>query len=249
LNIISGREIAIRALVGSHNYNLNTPESDKDYKYFVLPTFSDLYDGKQYSENHAGSDSTFDYSVHDIRKMPHLFWKANINFLEVMFSVDCEYYQCARSLGVFIHEEANNLATMNLPYLYQACRGMSLQKQKDMDRDSPGRHANFVKFGYDTKSACHAVRVLDFLDRMKKNCFNFKQSIWYEDDDPNRDLLLEIKSGHYSREEIGNIIKTFEAKSEKTREVFEKQRPNEDSLRAILEDLIKGIVKVNLIRS
>lgn len=34
---------------------------------------------------------------------------------------------------------------------------------------------------------------------------------------------------------------------EKTREVFEKQRPNEDLI--ILEDLIKGIVKVNLICS
>ena len=32
-----GRTVAFKSLVGSHNYNLNTPESDKDYKVFVLP--------------------------------------------------------------------------------------------------------------------------------------------------------------------------------------------------------------------
>ena len=56
--MINGRKIAMKAFVGSHNYNLDTPESDKDYKYFVLPTFGDLYDGKQCSENYV-SGKTF----------------------------------------------------------------------------------------------------------------------------------------------------------------------------------------------
>lgn len=39
----------MKAIVGSHNYNLNTDTSDKDYKYFVLPTFDELYCGKFFS--------------------------------------------------------------------------------------------------------------------------------------------------------------------------------------------------------
>ena len=45
---LGGKEL-FRVLTGSHNYNMNTPESDKDYKIFVLPTFDDLYHGKEFS--------------------------------------------------------------------------------------------------------------------------------------------------------------------------------------------------------
>ena len=43
------RHIAVRALVGSHNYNLNDESSDRDYKVFVFPNFGDLYKGKRYT--------------------------------------------------------------------------------------------------------------------------------------------------------------------------------------------------------
>ena len=48
-NLINNRVPVLKALVGSHNYNLNTPESDKDYKLFVLPTFDDLYSREDYT--------------------------------------------------------------------------------------------------------------------------------------------------------------------------------------------------------
>ena len=43
-----GRNVAFKALVGSHNYNLNTSDSDKDYKLFVIPTLDDLYFNKSF---------------------------------------------------------------------------------------------------------------------------------------------------------------------------------------------------------
>ena len=33
----------LKFLVGSHNYNLNTEESDKDWKVFLYPSFDNLY--------------------------------------------------------------------------------------------------------------------------------------------------------------------------------------------------------------
>lgn len=70
-----------RALVGSHNYNLNTETSDYDYKVFVAPTFDDLYFNKQYSKSIIGEEQDLD--IHDVRKVSNLWWKANVNFLEV----------------------------------------------------------------------------------------------------------------------------------------------------------------------
>jgi len=40
----------LQILVGSHNYNLNNENSDKDYKIFVCPTFEDLYYNKKLSK-------------------------------------------------------------------------------------------------------------------------------------------------------------------------------------------------------
>ena len=34
------RDIVFKVLTGSHNYNLNTPKSDRDYKYFVFQKIS-----------------------------------------------------------------------------------------------------------------------------------------------------------------------------------------------------------------
>ena len=122
--LFDGRKVAFKALFGSHNYNLQTQESDRDYKYFVIPTFEDLYKGKFFSTSHVGDGD--DYDVHDIRQLPNLWWKANINFLEVLFS---EEYNFAGIDGVLygrlaqIWKLKDKIARMNLPYLFNACVG------------------------------------------------------------------------------------------------------------------------------
>lgn len=240
-NKINGRNVAFKVLVGSHNYNLNTENSDRDYKYFVIPTFDDLYEGVECHENVVTESE--DYSIHDIRKLPHLLWKSNINFTEIMFSRDFrEGVESARELCAVLNSRREELATMNLPYFYKACRGMSLQKQKDMLKDSPGRHESFEKFSYDTKSACHALRILSFLIRMKKNGFHFGESIWYGSEDEERDFLLRIKAGAYSLEEVKHFIRAYEYEAAKCEEVFATQKPNE-SIATTLKGLVKQVVK------
>ena len=80
-----GRQIA-KMLYGSQNYNLNTPESDKDYKVIEFPDAEDLFYVKtlnrQLSENE---------SVWDVRNFLKYLMKANPNALELLFSVEQEY--------------------------------------------------------------------------------------------------------------------------------------------------------------
>lgn len=225
------RDIIFKILTGSHNYNLNTPKSDRDYKYFVFPDFDDLYSCRQYTLNYTSPDE--DYAVYDIRKLPMLLWKANLNFIEVLFSQEfiipktyTVYWNPASRLYGFLKDNRQELATMNPTALYNASRGMALEKQKQMLKDSPGRHENYSRFGYDTKSASHAYRILDFLSRLAKNGFDVQKAMYYEDGDPARQVILDIKAGKYSLEAFNIMINIKESETEKLKDFFESQKMN-----------------------
>ena len=227
------------SLVGSHNYNLNTKNSDKDYKYFVMPTFDDLYYNKYIHKEFVSKD--IDYTVHDIRKLPVLFYKSNINFLEVLFSIDsnCELKFNDFYKWLIINRE--KLATMNLQYLYKACIGMYFTKRKQMINDSDGRHLSIEKYGYDTKSACHSYRVLDFLIRMYQNDFCFGDSIYYDDCEKQRNLLIRIKSGEYNLYYINEMLNKLKENVDSLESYFVSQNSNV-CLYEELQDRVKNIV-------
>lgn len=200
------------SLVGSHNYNLNTKESDKDYKSFLIPDFNDLYSkdlikSESFLKLLKEDNQEFDIEYHDIRKIESLFYKSNINFLEVLFSEDIElnsYYEEEMSELLNLRQD---IAKMNLPYLYKACIGMYHNKRKLLTKGTEGTQYLVDKHGYDTKQALHCYRVLDFLKRFQNTDFNdFKNAIWYKDDDNMRDFLLRIKDGKMTLEEVESML-------------------------------------------
>lgn len=225
----------MKALVGSHNYNLSTPESDKDYKIFVMPTILDLYKGKMYSK--ATISSTFDYDLHDVRKLSQLFWKANINFLEVLYST--EYYIFNRHIKE-IYDLRKEIVRMNLPYLYNACRGMHFEKMKRLDKSSDGTQFFVEQHGYNTKEALHAYRVLDFIIRFATTEFeDFEWAMRY--DEQGREKMLTIKNGEFSKDQFENLVfdkmKTFNAH----RDLYCRQIPNQELIDR-LEQIIYSMV-------
>jgi len=246
---LGGRKELFKVLTGSHNYNMNTPESDKDYKIFVLPTFDDLYHGKEFSTSHVGE--TEDYDVHDIRKAGHLWWKANINFVEVLFTEELHINPRLKSntLGIIstIFRHKHEIARMNLPYLYDACIGMFLNKRNNIDKGTKGTKHLVDKFGFDTKQAAHSIRVLDFLKRFADGGFgDFKKAIWYEDKEPDKSLLLSIKNGEVTRNMYLELAsKTFVSTQENYKMLYKEQKPNEE-IREHLLRLVKDMVREEL---
>jgi predicted nucleotidyltransferase len=188
------RNDSFKALVGSHNYNLNTPESDKDYKVFFYPSFDDLYAGEKYSK--AKTSETEDIEYHDIRKLPDMLWKSNVNFVEVLFSVDVKTYD---NLYKTLHSKREEIARMNLPYLYDACMGMFFKKKKEFQRDKESDQKKAFKH------AMSALRILDFLDRYEKTNFSsFENSIKYSKLDNAYYFLMDIRNGKYTIEQLEN---------------------------------------------
>lgn len=226
-------KLFMSALVGSVNYNLDNEYSDKDYKYFVFPTFDDLYYRKEIGK--AKATNGLDYEVHDLRKLSHLLWKANINFIEPLFSQDIRYYvENDNELVTFLKLNKDALATMNLPYLYDACIGMSLNKQKSMIKDN--------SIGYDTKSAYHAIRVLDFLCRLATFNGDFGKAIYYsldsDDDKIRRYLYLDVKAGEYELSQIKELLGIFTENVEFVKDWYKEQKPN-STLKEELDEVIK----------
>lgn len=247
----NGRVELFRGIVGSHNYNLNTETSDKDYKIFLLPTFDDLYLGKQFSKSYVSE--TEDFDCHDIRKLSDLLWKSNINFIEILFSSELTINTdlSPKSLEllneIFLNRE--EIARMNLPYLYNACVGMYISKQKSINEGTSNTKYLVDKYGYDTKAAMSCIRVLDFLMKYKKNNFtSFQNAIKYENDSSCRTLLLDIKNGKYKKNEVFYLMHEMKLILEENfKEVYYKNKPNENTKDKLIGD-IKEIIKIEIFK-
>jgi predicted nucleotidyltransferase len=239
------RKVLLKTLFGSHNYNLNDKDSDKDYKIFVAPTFDDLYNNKMYSASYVGKSE--DWDAHDIRKLSDVFWKSNINFLEILYSKEFSMKESNADTAHLIskiYDMRDEIVTMNLPYFYNACKGMYFNKMGYLDKGTEGTQHLIQKYGYCTKNALHAFRVLDFIERFASCEFkNFQWAMTYDEYD--REKLLNIKYGQFTKEEFiaeMNIkLKRFE-----THENYYKSQPIKEDVREELTNIIKEIVKINI---
>lgn len=198
MTYIDGREVVVKALVGSHNYNLNTSSSDMDWKYFVFPTFEDLYKGKHFSA--AKQTEEMDYDVHDVRRLSELIWKANINFIEVLFSEQQSYHEGLN----FLFGDAERWAGMNIPAFRNATYGMHKQKMGNLHKGTAKTMGLIDRFGYDTKEACHALRCLYTLEKYG-DTNSMGKALWFREG-KKRDTLLQVKAGWFKESEFLDIV-------------------------------------------
>lgn len=243
-----GRQWLFKSLVGSHNYNLNTETSDKDYKIYVIPTFDDLYKGTNYCENLVSE--TEDISVHDIRKFTNMLYKSNVNFIEVLFSkeliINSELMPSSQTLITKLIKDREAYAKMNLPYLWEACIGMYYQNTKKIHRmNIENKESDMF---YDSKKAMTAYRILDFLDRycvfLKSDIEQpFKYAIYYNDEE--RNYLLYIKN-EANKKEVNELLKDKLEYVEKNYKDFYKNAKINEKLKLELENDIKKLVYKNI---
>jgi predicted nucleotidyltransferase len=235
-----GRKVAIKALVGSDNYNLSTANSDRDYKFFVFPTFDDLYTGKMFST--SSQSERVDYDVHDIRQFANLLWKANLNFVEVLFSRELIFVPSLRP----VFESRYKYATMNLFAFYNATYGMHLMKMKDLHKGTAKTEALVEKFGYDTKQACHALRCLYVLDRLASG-MNMSEALWFETDSASQYNLLHLKAGDFTEDIFMLMVKAWHNDHHShVKEWFASRKTNEGA-KEILDAVVRDEIKRELI--
>lgn len=233
------RPVAIKALVGSYASNLQTANSDEDWKYFVTPTFDDLYSGKMFSS--ANVSEKLDYDCHDIRQLGNLLWKSNINFIVVLFSPVVE---CNPKLQ-WIFDNADRYASMNLPYFYSATMGMHFEKMKKLLEPTSNTQVLVDEFGYDTKQACHAYRCLLVLGRLADG-MSMRHAMWFDNNSWERETLIGIKGGVFTLDEFKDAVSVWhEYQKPNVSEWFKNQTANEE-LSHELNQGIKTYIRINL---
>lgn len=152
----------IIATNGSLNYDLATVDSDLDSKLLTIPSLHQLIWGNDINYLHVMSDNEEHVEVKDVRIYFRTMMKQNINFIETLYAkvvfVNPKYkdlwdtFVDMRDLISF----ADPIASLN------CMMGMARQKRKDMVTWTPSRAASIEKFGYDTKSFHHLIRLCGF---------------------------------------------------------------------------------------
>ena len=236
-----------KSLVGSVNYNLHTETSDMDYKVFVIPSFDDLYFSRVYSESISTEEE--DLEIHDIRKLDKMLYKSNVNFLEILFSeeiiINEELSVSSRRCVDELFKKKELIARMNLPYLYDACIGLCKNKMLVLEKGTRNTAYLIEKYGYDTKAAMSAYRILDFIKRYKENGFNnFANAIKYTDDE--RKSIIDIKNGAYSLNDIKDMISDILNDVESNYKHVYKSNKIQEEIHIEVMGLIKEIVKLNV---
>lgn len=237
------RELVLRANTGSWNYNLQDENSDRDYKQFTMPTFSDLYNGEMYHKSLITSAE--DTDTHDIRKLPDLLSKSNIAYSELLFSNDiwlCSDYKSELNNLISLAED---IAKIDLPKLFNTTGGIFTQRMKKLDRASEGTQHLVDQHGWNTKEGLHAFRTLNLLVRYEASGFtDFRSALRYNDEE--RMLFMAIKNGYMTKEEFIEFVNKYhDTQFSPMKEKFHEYKPDVE-LKKLLSDMVKDIVEYGL---
>lgn len=232
--LYNGRDIVFKVLVGSHNYNLADERSDKDYKVWVAPTLDDMVFNKMISKVSEKDGDDTEYK--DIRALPKLLLKSNINFTEILFSTEILVNPKYQKLVNVLLENRENIAGMNKSYWFDSARGIAMNCRKRILSTKRVVNNDLVeKHGYDTKEAMKVIRVLDFLVKYQVS-ESFQNSFTYGP--KGRTKLLMIKQGGYTLDQFYELADYYEEKVEKLRDWYKSKTVDNTTL-----DLLNKTVK------
>lgn len=153
-----GFEVLYVSLYGSQNYEMDTPDSDRDWKAVVLPSLEDVI------RNTAPKSSDYEFEgglvdVKDIRLMFNCYKKQNVNFMETLFTPYRWENSTYTSELCHLFTEVNQKVAFADPVRALKCMvGMSKEKQHALCHPYPSKLDLIEKYGYDGKQLSHALR-------------------------------------------------------------------------------------------
>ena len=232
-------------LQGSQNYNLDTPTSDIDTKSLgVYFCFASLLNKKPVSTTHV-RDNEEHTDWKDIRLYMETFRKQNLNFLEILFTdffwINPIYEKEWNKLVV----RREDIARMNPGRAVMSMKGLAQTKYKNIERFHPIHADIFEKYKYNPKEVSHLVRIRDYIDRYVagesyKSCMTPKEEMF--------DLIMDLKSGKYSLEEVRKIADENISHIEKVADKYFAEVGNEEDLeiRELMDEVQYNIIKISL---
>lgn len=188
------KHTVLKVVAGSHAYGTNTPESDEDFRGIIVPPLSYFFGLKRFEQFAPEANDANDIVLYDIRKFFQLALQGNPAVLEILQAPRlickispiriCQIWHAV--ISKHIVKPHLGMAQAQLIRITKLGRNCGI---KERDRDS------IEKFGYNTKDACHVIRVLG-------QCIEILETGDLTLPRPENIFLLNIKNGLYSLEFI-----------------------------------------------
>lgn len=183
-------EVVALFLQGSQNYGLDVYDedytSDVDTKAIVLPTFDDFILSKEPISKTIVLENDEHIDVKDIRVMFTMFKKANISYIELLYT---DYFIINPKYEHIVKELMNiKDDIIDYPKLLKACYGMTLEKRKALCHPYPTIKWKIDKWGFDPKQLHHIIR-LHILIATLYNTKHLTKDTFLPDEELRKDLL------------------------------------------------------------
>ena len=164
-----GYEVVCVCLQGSQNYGLDEYsdeyQSDIDTKAIVLPPLDDFIAAASPVSTVVIMDNNEHAEVKDIRVMFDMFKKANISYIELLFTefkiINPEWEPYIRDL----FDYRARIAAYHRNQFLRCIAGMAMEKRKALCHPYPNLIEKIEKYGYDGKQLHHCVRLHNFITR------------------------------------------------------------------------------------
>ena len=191
-----GYTVLYAANYGSHNYNLDVNndeyQSDIDTKVIILPTLEELvHNTKPVSTTIEISTGQCD--IKDIRAFVPTLLKANIQFLEILMARSSWINPLYKQDFMWFVDNIESLIKESKNELLKSIKGMCYEKEKALCHPYPTIKWKIDKWGYDGKQLHHIMRLKDFIDNYFYDNRTFKYGIWYDEEDPRKQLMMQAK--------------------------------------------------------
>lgn len=203
---------------GSRAYGTTVPDSDEDLRGIAIPPLSNMFGfGSQFEQYQQHEP---DLQIYDLRKFMRLAVKGNPAILEVLFTHPSSWlfaHQIGKDLvrfrDEFVSQEAvwrfQKYALSRLPEIEKtAAAGAAFARNTDTiakpPDPNPKRAGLIVKYGYDTKEAMHAVRII----RMAKEMVEGKGVVVRR---PDAEELVGIREGSMTYDQVIDYVKIMAA--------------------------------------
>lgn len=248
-----GYNVWVISLYGSQNYNMDTPESDLDFKALIFPTFEQIVDNaKPVSKVLEFEGGQID--VKDLRLMFGEYKKQNCQFMETLFT---EFY-----LTVKYHDEwgqiralAPEIAVADMGRTLNAMTGMAMEKCHALCHPYEGKIALLNERGYDAKQLSHEYRLMIMMKKFM-NGVPFKDLIIPTEEE--RKVLMDYKlyNPQFSVDEAKAAAQACVDEMTQLKKDFMEKHPeklvvNEETytkMDAIKLDVMKKVFKAELLK-
>jgi predicted nucleotidyltransferase len=189
-------KVLLWRLAGSHIYNLNIPDSDKDYAGVYVANASDMLSLSPPPESKCSNENDKpDYNAHEVLKFCHLLLKGNPSVIESLFLKD-EFVLFSMPQWWVLWQEGRRFLSRAV---VSSCIGYATSQLHKLSIKH-GLEGLHTKGGqYNPKFGMHLIRLLEMAEEIIEGRF---RSVFLEHGDPLRNFLMDVRSGKYSQREV-----------------------------------------------